>query len=320
MDDVRFDRRALIKVVVAALVGAALAVGASYALLAQSPPQYRAEAQVALLPGPRVPPEKIADYWDALSRGQAGRIAAEVLSQRRWEDPAARAGGVPQSSIQVSAGVIADTSLINVDVVADSPQAAEVAVAAVIREATPVVEQVSGPFTLQIVQSADGSGTHVGAPATQVYAVAGGAGVLIGGGLALALVRRRRIGINRVARRGADEHYLEDYLLPAEVPADVPVDVVVGPAASQPAPVPHVPPGPARIETTVRIQRRPNGAVAVGVSNGADRNGGPDRKRGAVAGRHSNGSSPHPGAKGPSPHPRSRPDLDEGPERRRTQT
>ena len=179
------------RVVVTALLGALVLSAVAFAVLAQTPPRYRAETQVALLPSPRVAPERIADYWEALSRGQAGRIAAEVLAQRRWQGPAAQAAGVPASSLEITAGVVADTSLINVGVVAGSPQAAEAAAAAVVQEATPVVEQVSGPFTLQVVQAADGSGKYVGAPAYQVYAVAAGAGLLIGGGLGMAWGRRR---------------------------------------------------------------------------------------------------------------------------------
>ena len=232
MDDGKIRGKALRRVVVLALLGAMILAGAAFGWLAQTPPRYRAQMQVALLPSPRVPAERIADYWEALSRGQAGRIAAEVLAQRRWQGPAAEAARVPAASLEITAGVVADTSLIDVGVVAGTPRAAEAAAAAVVLEATPVVEQVSGPFTLQVVQGADGSATYVGAPAVQVYAVAAGAGLLVGGGFGLHLARRRR---SRPVPAEDDVVSVEEAPIRDEPAADVPVQAA-SPAPREPEP------------------------------------------------------------------------------------
>lgn len=182
--------RALAIVAATGLVCALLAVMAALVVLSSSEPRYRAQTQLALLPGPLVPTEEVAAYWDALSSGQSARIAAEVLGQRRWVAPAAQAADVPAESISVSAGAVSDTSLIDVGVEASSPQAAEQAVAALVREARPVVEQVSGPYVLEVVQPVGGSATRTGTPLPQVLAVVGVTGLVAGCGVALVIVRR----------------------------------------------------------------------------------------------------------------------------------
>lgn len=190
VQETRLDRRALLLVVVAGLIFAAVAMVASVALVYDTP-RYRAETKVALLPGRTVPPQELASSWEALSRGQAARIAAEVLHQRRWVAPAAQSAGVPPASLSITAGAVADTSLITVGVEAGSPQAAERAADALVREARPVVEQVSGPFVLEVLQPADGGAMPAGTPLGQLLAVAGAAGLLIGSGGALMVIRNR---------------------------------------------------------------------------------------------------------------------------------
>ena len=181
----------MLAVALAGLMCAVAAVGAANLVLSYEAPRYRAETQVALLPARTTPPEDLSDYWEALSRGQAARVAAEVLGQRRWIAPAAATTGVPASSITLSAGAVAETTLIDVSLEAGSPSAAETGLNTVIREARPVVEAVSGPFALEVVQSADGSAERLGVAANQLFAVAGATGLLVGSGIALMIVRRR---------------------------------------------------------------------------------------------------------------------------------
>jgi len=183
--------RALATVAATGLICALVAVVAALVVHSSSEPRYRAQTQLVLLPGPLVPTEEVAAYWDALSSGQGARIAAEVLGQRRWVAPAAQAAEVPAESISVSAGAVSDTSLIDVGVEAGSPQAAEQAVAALVREARPVVEQVSGPYVLEVVQPVGGSATRTGTPLPQTLAVVGVSGLVLGCGVALVIVRRR---------------------------------------------------------------------------------------------------------------------------------
>lgn len=191
VDERTLPKRALATVAVTGLICALVAVVAAWVALSFSEPRYRAQTQLALLPGPLVPTEEVADYWDALSSGQAARIAAEVLSQRRWVAPAAQAAGVPAESVSVSAGAVSDTSLIDLGVEASSPQAAEQAVDALVREARPVVEQVSGPYVLEVVQPVGGSATPTGMPPRQVLAVIGVTALVTGFGVALLVIRRR---------------------------------------------------------------------------------------------------------------------------------
>ncbi len=185
------DKRKLVIIALAGVIAALL--GMSSVLIAQSvtPNRYRAETQVALVPSRQAPVQEISSLWEALSRGQAGVIGAEVLGQRRWLAPASAASGVPVGALTLAAGPVANTTLINVSVEAPSAWAAEAAVDAVVREGRPVVEQVSGPFALEVVQDAAGSATEVGATGGQAVAFAGAAGLLIGGGSTLLVTRRR---------------------------------------------------------------------------------------------------------------------------------
>jgi hypothetical protein len=175
---------------VVGLLVALFMVGATMALIAISPTNYRAEAQVALLPARDTPPAELSSSWEALSRGQSSRIAAQVLGQRRWLSAAARAAGAPPSSLQLTAGAVADTTVISIDVVAPTPQGAEKAVNAVIVEARPLIEDVAGKISVEIIQPPEGSATPVGTPAPQLLTVTGIAGLLIGAGATL-LVHRR---------------------------------------------------------------------------------------------------------------------------------
>ena len=184
-------RRALLTVAVAALVGALLGAGVGYYLASSTKAFYRAEVELALLPGPNVSAEQISNYWEALARGQAPRVAAEVLNQPRWRGPAAAAAGVDQGSVTIDAGVVTDTTLITVGVGAPTAAGAEKGVMAVVAEATPLAQQVSGPFALQVVQPAEGTAKLLTTPNGQVVAIAALAGLAVGAGAGLIIVRRR---------------------------------------------------------------------------------------------------------------------------------
>lgn len=211
MKDNGLGGRRLLVVIAAAVLGAAVAAGLAFAALSFSHPRYRAETEVALLPPRDVPVEQLSNYWEALSRGQAARIGASVLSQRRWLAPAAQAAGGDPGSLVLTAGPVGETTLISVSLQAATPGAAELGLKTVIREAQPVVEQVSGPFALEVVQPADGSATAVGAARSQVIAVSGAAGLLIGAGGALMIVRYR-------AQRAQGEVPIADDLVEDDFP------------------------------------------------------------------------------------------------------
>jgi capsular polysaccharide biosynthesis protein len=191
----RSDKRTVLIVpIVGLLVATVAAAGTFLAQNISGPERYRAEAQVVLVPGRQAPVEEISSLWEALSRGQAAVIGAEVMGQRRWLEPAAAAADVAEEELTLSAGAVTDTTLINVSVEASSARAAEIATEAAVREARPLVEQVTGPFALEIVQGAEGSAEVVGADRFQALVVAGVAGLVLGSGVALAVVRRRERG------------------------------------------------------------------------------------------------------------------------------
>jgi hypothetical protein len=64
-------------------------------------------------------------------------------------------------------------------------------VTAAVQEATPLAQSVSGPFVLQVVQPAQGTAVSQTTPASQVIALAGLAGAVVGVGASLLFVRRR---------------------------------------------------------------------------------------------------------------------------------
>jgi hypothetical protein len=237
----KFSVRAAAIVALLGIVGALVGVAVGLYLARTGKPWFRAEMELALLPGPDVPAEEISNYWEALARGQAPRIAAEVLDQPRWIPGAAKAAGVEEGAVLITAGVVTDTTLITVGGEAPSAEAAEAAVTAAVTEATPLAQSVSGPFVLQVVQPAQGTAVSQTTPDSQVVAVAGLAGLVVGAGAAVLFVRRR----------------------PGERPAapNVPTG---GPGGGglRPGPAPQRHPGPPR-------QDGPHGRPPVGLRPGA---------------------------------------------------
>lgn len=191
MPGTKLTVRAAAMIALIGVVGAMIGVAVGLYLARTGKPWFRAEMELALLPGPDVPPAEISNYWEALARGQAPRIAAEVLDQPRWIPGAAQAAGVEEGAVLITAGVVTDTTLITVGGEAPSAEAAEAAVTAAVAEATPLAQSVSGPFVLQVVQPAQGTAVSQTTPASQVVSVAGLAGLVVGAGAAVLVVRRR---------------------------------------------------------------------------------------------------------------------------------
>jgi hypothetical protein len=194
MPGTKLNVRAAAIIALLGIVGALVGVAVGLYLARSGKPWFRAEMELALLPGPDVPAEEISNYWEALARGQAPRIAAEVLDQPRWIPGAAQAAGVDEGAVLITAGVVTDTTLITVGGEAPSAEAAEAAVTAAVTEATPLAQSVSGPFVLQVVQPAQGTAASQTTPDSQVVAVAGLAGLVVGAGAAVLFVRRRGAG------------------------------------------------------------------------------------------------------------------------------
>lgn len=192
MNEERLTRGSIITIVVAGLITGAIALAATMFVVGNAKPSYTATTLVAIRPGSQLAPGDVLSYWEALNGGQAGRVAAEVFQQRRWVDPAAQAIGVAPADVIVTANVPPEASnLVSVSVETSSPEGAEQAATAIVKAATPVVQQVSGPFEVTEVQSAVGSAKSSSVPAGQLLIVAFVGGLLVGSGAALIIARAR---------------------------------------------------------------------------------------------------------------------------------
>ena len=291
MNDQGLSRRALLVIAATGLVTALVALLVTHLVVGSEQPTYRATAQVALVPAPTVPAEQVPSYWESLGGGQAATIGAEVLKQSQWLAPAAQAANVTPDQVTVTAAATASTSLITVTATTTSPQGAEAAATALIQAATPTVQQVSGPYTLQVAQPATGTAVPASIPESQLLMVVFAGALFVGAGVALVVARGR-------ARRQA----------PEERQAAQPV-------AAQPVaadPVRRMPPAPVNAGNSTStppngpgsggpLGKGPNGP---GSGPGNGRAGAPAGKPGGPNGGGPNGGGPKGGGgKGPSGGP-----------------
>ncbi|GAY12223.1 hypothetical protein [Pseudonocardia sp. N23] len=191
MNDQGLSRKALLIIAATGLVTALLALLVTHLVVGSAQPTYRATTQVALVPAPTVPAEQVPSYWESLAGGQAATIGAEVLKQTQWLAPAAQAANVAPADVTVTAAATASTSLITVTVTTTSPQGAEAAATALVQAATPTVQQVSGPYILQVAQPAAGTAVSASIPESQLLMVVFAGGLFVGAGVALVVARSR---------------------------------------------------------------------------------------------------------------------------------
>ena len=191
MNDQGLSRKALLVIAATGLVTALLALLVTHLVVGSAQPTYRATTQVALVPAPTVPAEQVPSYWESLAGGQAATIGAEVLKQTQWLAPAAQAANVSPADVTVTAAATASTSLITVTVTTTSAQGAEAAATALVTAATPTVQQVSGPYVLQVAQPAAGTAVSASIPEGQLLMVVFAGGLFIGAGVALVVARAR---------------------------------------------------------------------------------------------------------------------------------
>ncbi|MBS1692143.1 MAG: hypothetical protein JST91_07980 [Actinobacteria bacterium] len=172
---------------------------AGTALAGREPQRYTAEATLAMLPSQQVPVTQAPGFWEVLSRGQATRSAAIMLADGKWLGDAAAAAGVPESQLSLQAGAIADTTLIDVMMRADTAQAAEAALDKVLADAVIPAATAAGPFRLEVVSAPGGSAKTTGPAKIQVVGALAIAGLLVGGGLGLLVSRSVQKNLNRQA-------------------------------------------------------------------------------------------------------------------------
>ncbi|MFD1236394.1 hypothetical protein ACFQ34_24155, partial [Pseudonocardia benzenivorans] len=179
--------------VAAALVVAAIAVVGTQLALGPVVQEYRATAQVVLVPAATTAPEDVPSAWESLYDLRGSKVAAAVLAAPRWVGPAAQAAGVPATALAVTATPVAGTSQINLTATTTDPRAAETALTALVQAATPLTEQLSGPFSLVLAEPATGTGAPTGIPRVTWLAIAGVGGLLLAAaGVALLNRRDRR--------------------------------------------------------------------------------------------------------------------------------
>ncbi|GJF01215.1 hypothetical protein [Pseudonocardia sp. D17] len=179
--------------VAAALVVAAIAVVGTQLALGPVVQEYRATAQVVLVPAATTAPEDVPSAWESLYDLRGPKVAAAVLAAPRWVGPAAQAAGVPATALAVTATPVAGTSQINLTATTTDPRAAETALTALVQAATPLTEQLSGPFSLVLAEPATGTGAPTGIPRVTWLAIAGVGGLLlVAAGVALLNRRDRR--------------------------------------------------------------------------------------------------------------------------------
>lgn len=195
MNEERLTRRSIIAIMAAGLLTGVVALLATMFVVGNVQPTYRAEGLVAMVPSKQVPAGEQTSLLEALSGGQASRVAAEVFKQSKFVDAAAQAAGVSASSLQVTAAPVDATQLIAVTVTGPSAAAAEAAAKAIILAGTPAVQTVSGgQYDLPIIQDPAGTAVSASVSASQLLIVAFIGGLLVGAGAALIIVRARSRG------------------------------------------------------------------------------------------------------------------------------
>lgn len=173
-------------VVTLAIIG--LLIGGLTAFFTLREGRFTAQATLAMLPGPDVPPQEALAFWEVLNRGQATRTAALTLQDPRWLALMSEATNVPASEFALSAGAIPDTTLIEISVQASSAWAAERGLGTVLADGVAYAARVSGPFAIevgsveydQVSSLTPGLVQQVGAFAIAGLLIGAGAGFLIG--------------------------------------------------------------------------------------------------------------------------------------------
>ncbi|WP_197375396.1 hypothetical protein [Mycolicibacterium baixiangningiae] len=187
---------------VLALTGLMAGVVAANVLVGRQGERYTASTTLAMLPGPQIPADQVAAFWEVLGRGQATRSAAIVLGDGRWLEGAAAAAEVPKGELALTSGAVVDTTLIDVTMTANTPGGAEAALQSVITEGAALAESVSGPYRLEPISSPAGSAQAMGPALVQVRGACAIAGLLIGAGAGFLLSRFAR----RAPSRAGEPH------------------------------------------------------------------------------------------------------------------
>lgn len=182
------------RLTVSACVAIAAAVVAFVALLSLSP-SYGATAEVILVPNPAAAAQQTTS-GTLLDPQRGVAVAAAVFGEPQWLTHSASAASVPAGALAVAATPVPTTPMIRLSAVTGgSARAAEIALATLMSDATPLVEKLSGPYSVVVVARPDGTGTATGLdPSTIRTVVAAAAFVAVFAGSWVVLSRRDRRG------------------------------------------------------------------------------------------------------------------------------
>jgi hypothetical protein len=200
------------------------------------PAEQRATSTLVVLPD--ASGVEVASYYDTLSSGQIATTFAEIVGLRA-------ADGAP-SGVTVDVDVVPETSLIKVTATAGDVATAEAEANAALERARPYFDQLSAPYDLSTVQSAEGTAEPTGLTPALLAGVVAGLAVIAGLAAYVAVRGLQQARASTTAPKRAAE--VVDGPTPAQqLPtvsvrteggmADAPTDgrVPVGPLSSRPA-------------------------------------------------------------------------------------
>lgn len=179
-------------VVTLAIIG--LLIGGLTAFFTLRQERFTAQATLAMLPGPEVPPQEALAFWEVLNRGQATRTAALTLEDGRWVTLMSEATNVPASDFTLSAGAIPDTTLIEVSVQANSAWAAERGLGTVLADGVAFAARVSGPFIIETGSVEYEQASSLSPGLVQQIGAFALAGLLLGAGAGFLMSRSGKAG------------------------------------------------------------------------------------------------------------------------------
>ena len=174
--------RERVNLLVAVVVGLAVAA-VGVLLLGHGATRYSAEARLVVLPAPADPAYE-AVYYDTLSQGQVVLTMTEVMKGTVTDE----------LGTTLTVRAITDTSVIAVSAEGDDAATVEQAVKARLDAGLATVESLKLPFSSTVLSDGSGSATEVAASKLSSYAVALGAGAMVGALLwwVLTASRKRR--------------------------------------------------------------------------------------------------------------------------------
>jgi capsular polysaccharide biosynthesis protein len=150
-------------VIAGLLVGLLVLIGGGVAWQ-QYPSEYRAATTLVVLPTGDAADS--ASFYDTLSQGQIVTTLAQIIDLQG--SPAVTAGDV---DADISVDVVPDTALIRITATSADAAAAELAADSVLEGAQPYFEQAVDPYGVEVVQSAEGTASRTGLPASALAGV-----------------------------------------------------------------------------------------------------------------------------------------------------